>query len=101
MLRMIGRPRPIDPSLIEDGDDISVEHKANRGIVMTLRGVVAKRVDGGSTRYLMTAEGATLLAWEPGKKNAIKVTLYGREEPEQATMFDLPTEIESIKERVA
>lgn len=101
MLRMIKSPRLIDVSLIETGDLISVEHKPSRGVTTTLKGVVAKRVDSGATRYLMTEEGATLVSWEPGKANRFKITLFGREEPEEEAMFELPDNIQQIKERVA
>lgn len=98
MLRKIGSPRFIDPSLIEIGDEISVEHKPDKGITTTLKGVVAKRMDSGETRYLMTVEGATLLAWSPKKTSKYRVTLLGREEPENATIFDL---LDETKDRIA
>ena len=101
MRRKIGQPRLIAPSLVEEGDEISVEHKPDRGITTTLRGIVAKRVDSGDTRYMMTEEGATLLAWGPKENRKVKVTLISREEPDQATMFDLPEDIEDIRKRVA
>lgn len=87
MLRKIGQPRFIDPSLIELGDEISVEHKPDHGITTTLQGIVAKRADAGETRYLMTKEGATLLAWSPKRNAKYRVTLIAREEPENATIF--------------
>lgn len=96
----IKRPRRIDPSLIDLGDDISVEHKPVKGVTMTLRGIVAMR-GLGSTRYLATAEGATLLAWEPGKTSRVKVTLYGRAEPEQATLFDVLDSMDEVRARIA
>ena len=87
MRRKIGQPRFIDPSLIEVGDEISVEHKPDRGVITTIRGVVGKRVDSGDTVYLITEEGATLLAWSAKRTNKYRVTLYAREEPENATIF--------------
>ena len=93
MRRKIGQPRFIDPSLIEEGDEISVEHREDKGITMTLRGIVDQCVDRGATRLLITKEGATLLAWSPGRINRVRVTLFAREEPDKATMFDLPEEI--------
>lgn len=94
----IKQPRRIDPSLIETGDDISVEHMPNRGLTIINRGVVAKRIDRGSVRYLMTKEGATILAWEPGKKTGVKVILFGREEVSQSTLFD---NMDELRERIA
>lgn len=96
--KAIGQPRRIDPSLVEIGDDISVQLKSDRGIVTTLRGVVGKRLDHGKVRYLMTNEGATLLAWEPNTTKRVIVTLFGREEYPQESMFELPQE---IQERIA
>lgn len=94
----IGQPRLIDPSLVEKGDDISVEYVRDKGIITTLRGIVGKRVDSGKSRYLLTTEGATLLSWSPDRKSRIKVTLFGRAELAHPTMFDLP---EELAERMA
>lgn len=91
--RPIKQPRRIDPSLVEIGDDISVEHKEDRGITTTLRGIVAKRVESGSTRYYLTKEGATLMAWQPGKSNKFKITLFARDDVPQSSLFDLPDEL--------
>lgn len=96
----IGRPRVIDPSLIEPGDDIEVVHKRDQGVIMTLRGVVAKRSDSGNVRYLSTAEGATLLAWEPGRRGKVTVTLYGRETNPHPSLF-AGEFLEEITERLA
>lgn len=95
--RPIKQPRRIDPSLVEIGDDVSVEHPEDRGVTTTLRGIVAKRVDHGDTRYLMTKEGATLMAWSP-KGNKIKVTLFARDDVPQVTLFEMP---EEFKARIA
>lgn len=94
----ITQPRRIDPSLVEVGDDISVEHKPDRGVTTTLRGIVGKRVDSGQTRYLMTTDGATILAWEPGRLNRYKVTLFGREEMPQEVLFDVR---QLVEQRIA
>lgn len=94
----IKHPRRIDPSLVEIGDDISVEHKPDRGVTTILRGIVGKRVDNGQTRYLMTVEGATLIAWEPNRLNGYKVTLFGRDEPVQETLFDVR---QMVEQRIA
>lgn len=94
MRRKIGQPRFIDPSLVEEGDEISVEHIANKGVTTTVRGIVDKRLEQGTMRRFITAEGGTLMAWEPGRLPKYRVTLYAREEPANATMFDLPIEIE-------
>ena len=101
MRRKIGQPRFIDPSLIEIGDDISVEHKPQKGMTMTLRGIVAVRNDYGDTRYLSTREGATLLAWGPKKNVGVRVILYGREEAQEVAMFDLPDNIQEVVERIS
>lgn len=94
-------PQAIDPAVIEIGDDISVELPEDRGVTTTLRGIVAKRVDHGATRYLMTQEGATLLAWEAKRRNkAPKVLIYGREEHPQATLFEAPVD-EEIRGRLS
>jgi hypothetical protein len=85
--RKIGQPRFIDPSLVETGDEISVEHTVNKGVTTTVRGIVAERLEQGSMRRFITSEGGTLMAWEPGRIAKIRVTLYAREEPENATIF--------------
>jgi hypothetical protein len=97
----IKQPRRIDPSLVEIGDDISVTFKKDRGLTTTNRGIVGKRMDSGSTRYLLTEEGATLLAWEPSRTKLVEVTLYGREEVPQSTLFDIAEGIDLVKQRIA
>ena len=98
MRRKIGQPRFIDPSLVEEGDEISVEHVENKGVTTTVRGVVDQRLEQGAMRRFITAEGGTLMAWEPGKLSKFRVTLYAREEPEHATIFEL---LDLTKERIA
>lgn len=92
--RPIKQPRRIDPSLVEIGDDIAVEHPEKRGIVTINRGIVASRMESGSTRYYLTKDGATLMAWDAKGINKIKVILYGRDEVPQTTLFELPGEVE-------
>jgi hypothetical protein len=99
--RKIGQPRFIDPSLVEEGDEISVEHKEDRGITTILKGVVAKRIDTGTVRRFTTSENATLFAYEPGKPVKIRITLYAREEPEHAGLFDLEEAMTNIRKRIA
>lgn len=84
---MINLPRPIKPELIEIGDDIEVTLPKVDGVVHTLRGVVGKRIDHGAARHLLTEEGYTLLAWEPGRAG-VKVTLHKRKPAEQQSLFD-------------
>lgn len=92
-------PQPINPAVIEIGDDISVELPEDRGVTTTIRGIVGKRIDSGATRYLMTAEGATLLAWEAKRRNKQpKVVIYGREEHPQATLFE--ADIDELRDRL-
>lgn len=93
-------PHTIDPSLIETGDEISVQHKKDQGVELTLRGIVGKRVDSGNVRYLCTKEGATLLAWEPSRKGTIKVLLWSREEITQQTLFSADF-LDETKDRIA
>lgn len=90
----IGRPRIIDASMVDIGDDISVEYPEERGVTTTLRGVIAKRMMSGQSRYFMTKDGATLVSWEPNKKSRVKVTLFGREEFPQETL-DFMDEVRS------
>ena len=87
MRRKIGQPRFIDPSLVEVGDEISVEHVENKGVTTTVKGVVFERLEQGSMRRFITSEGGTLMAFEPGRISKFRVTLYAREEPENATIF--------------
>lgn len=95
-------PRTIKPELIEIGDDIEVTLPKVDGVVHTLRGVVGKRMDHGAVRYLLTEEGYTLLAWEPGRAG-VKVTLHKRALTEQSTLFDgdLESAIDEVRRRVA
>ncbi len=95
-------PRKIQPELIELGDTISVAHKRNQGIVTVLEGTVATRQDSGNVRYLLTKEGATLLAWVPGRKD-VAVKLLSRPVAVQPTLsfFDKSFIDDEMKERLA
>lgn len=83
-----GYPKLIKPELIEIGDEISVELPAVDGVIHTLRGKVGKREDHGSVRYISTAEGYVMLAWEPGKSN-VKITLHSRTPINGQTLFEI------------
>jgi len=87
-------PRNIDPSLIEDGDTIKVFLPKSKGVETTLTGVVHHRSDSGSTRYLYTEEGSTLLAWEVNRK--VHVMLMHRPDYEIEPLFG-----EEFAERIA
>lgn len=96
----IRRPRMISPDLIEIGDDISVEIiKPDRGITTTKRGIVGKRIYSGKSRYYSTIEGATLFSYEPGRVHGLKITLYGRAEQVQETLFEIDNS--QLRERIA
>lgn len=101
MRRKIGQPRFIDPSLVEEGDEISVEHKEDKGITTILKGVVAKRIDTGAVRRYTTSENATLFAYEPGKPVRVRITLFAREEPTNAGLFDIEESINEVRKRIA
>lgn len=92
----------IKPELIELGDTISVVHKRNQGVVSILEGIVHERRDSGNVRYLLTAEGATLLAWTPGRTD-VTVRLINRPAKPQPTLayFDNNVIDETIRERIA
>jgi hypothetical protein len=94
----IGKPRRIAPELIEIGDDVSAQIvKPNRGITTTHRGIVGKKVYSGKSQYFMTEEGATIFSFEPGKNSGVVVTLFGRAEFVEETLF----EVEMDRERIA
>ena len=92
-------PRPIKPEMIEIGDEIEVTLPKVDGVVHTLRGVVGKRMDHGAVRYLLTQEGYTLLAWEPGRAG-VKVTLHKRKPVDQQPIFEYDY-LNETRERVA
>lgn len=93
------RFKEIQPELIEIGDTISVTHKREQGIVLVLEGTVAKRQDSGNVRYLLTVEGGTLLAWEPGRKG-VRVTLLSRPESLQPQITFINDFLEETRERI-
>lgn len=64
-----------------------MSHRKDRGIEMTLTGTVGKRVDSGNTRYLMTAEGATLMSWNEKENKLIHVLLLHRQPQEQTPLW--------------
>ena len=94
----IGRPRRIDASLVEIGDDISVEHEAERGLTPSVRGIVAKKVILNNVRHYMTKEGATIMSWTPNAVSKVKVTLYGRDAKPMETLFD---DMDIVRKRIA
>lgn len=83
-------PRTIQPSLIEIGDTIKVSLPEDRGVVTTLTGTVGKRMDVGATRYFMTEEGATLVAWDAKENKKVTIILLHRPDATQKPleMFD-------------
>lgn len=88
------------PELVEVGDDISVEIvKPNRGIVTTKRGIIGKMMYSGKSRFYVTSEGATIFSFEPGKAHGLKITLYGRAEVIQDSLFELDSE--ETRKRIA
>ena len=90
---MLRLPRAIDPSLIEVGDTIRVSIPADKGVEVTYTGTVHHRNDHGSTRYLLTEEGATILAWEVKGNKKVQVLLLKRAEPVQSTLSFFDTDI--------
>lgn len=93
-------PKPIKPELVQIGDDITVTHAPNKGIVTSVRGVVARREDHGSVRHLVANEGGSIIAWEPGKDNKVRVVLHGRVEVNnQETLFEVDL-LTGVKDRV-
>lgn len=92
-------PKLIKPELIEIGDDITVELPAVDGVVHSLRGKVGQREDHGSVRYISTAEGYVMLAWEPGKSN-VKITLHGRTPINGQTLFEVADNWDEFMQKV-
>lgn len=93
-------PQIIKPELIQIGDDISVTHKAVDGVTTIVRGIVSTRQDLGSVRNLSTAEGGTLLAWEPGVNTGVQILLHGRIDTSfQGALFELD-ELNGVRARV-
>lgn len=92
-------PRPIKSEMIEIGDEIEVTLPKTDGVVHTLRGVVGKRMDHGAVRYLLTQEGYTLLAWEPGRAG-VKVTLHKRKPINQEPIFEYDL-LNGTRDRIA
>ena len=90
-------PHTIDPSLIEIGDEIYVEHPKRKGVRTYVRGIVAHRSEHGKSRILSTAEGGTLLAWSPAGREGVKVLLYSRLEQTQEQLSLFP----EIEERIS
>lgn len=88
MRQALGKPRLIAPELVEIGDEVSVSYEESNGITKTLRGIIAKQVVTGRSRFLMTKEGGTIFSWEPGRRNKVKVTLYSREMVAGQTLFE-------------
>ena len=91
-------PHSIKPELIQIGDDIEVTLPKVDGVTHTLRGIVGNRMDHGAVRHLLTDEGHTILAWEPGKAN-VKVIIHSRKPLDNETLFT-PDDIAELKIRL-
>lgn len=82
--RVTGRlPRVIPPETVEVGDFISYQGPEERGRRVTFTGLVGYRQDVGDVRTYYTAEGASLLAWSPGRKMGTVTLLRAAEYPAQ------------------
>lgn len=92
-------PREIKPELVEIGDTISVTFPRDGGLTVTHVGRVAKATTHGKTRYLITAEGATVLAWEP-TGNRVKIILLKREPVPGETLFEMSDNMHEIRVRI-
>lgn len=98
-MRLVFRlPEKIDPSLINIGDEISVEHKSDNGLTTTVRGIVGKQASFHSVKHLMTDQGATILTWTPGKDHGLKVMRHSKLEMVQNTLFDA---MDEVRKRIA
>lgn len=93
-------PRPIKPELIEIGDDIEITLPKTEGVIHKIRGVVSRREDHGNIRYLINDEGYIILAWAPGERTGVIVTLYSRKPVAQLSLFE-PEFITEVRERIA
>lgn len=91
-------PRLIEPESVERFDKITVKYPDVDGVVVEKTGVVYRRIDEGSARYLYTAEGGCLLVWYRGS-GAPSVIVTLRDRP-PATQEPLPI-FEHVREQIA
>ncbi len=95
-------PREIKPELVEIGDTVRVVHKRKNGVVMTLEGVVGKRVDNGPARHMMTVEGSTLFAWGGRHNSPVTVWLLNRKPQEQDELpMNFSEFMANVRQRIA
>lgn len=80
-------PRPIVPVDVQEGDSVSVEFPADKGIITSKRGVIHSIVDQGRVRRYLTSDGAVIFAWNIGGDSTVKITLMARREYQGETLF--------------
>lgn len=89
------RPKSIAPELVQIGDTIRVEYASNDGVTRFVEGIVAKRVDHGESRAMLTKEGGRLFTWGSRRDPRIHITLLNREISD-TPMFGM----DEIRERI-
>lgn len=89
-------PRLIAPENVQEGDMVSAEYPTMCGVIVTMRGTCAKRVEVGNRTQWRTAEGANLFSYSPGYPKNPRVTLLARAEYPQQTL----SLFESLNERI-
>jgi hypothetical protein len=90
-------PRQIDPSVIQEGDIITVVYPKDRGVTSSMGGKVSRLRDDGRHTHFDTKEGGTIFTWRVGDRSGIKVILNYREDVPQMPMFGM----DEIRERIS
>jgi hypothetical protein len=90
-------PRKIDPSLIQEGDEIIVRWPKEQGVATTMEGRVHElRLGSSGFTHFITREGGRLMTWKVGDKSRLNVTLTHRDLVTQIPLFGM----DEIRERM-
>lgn len=93
---MLPRSRRANPENVDIGDTVKFTY-IHKDALISVQGTVYRRIDDGNIRKYYTQEGIMLMYWEPGKGRGSFVEMVHKAETEQATLFELPG---NINERI-
>lgn len=82
-------PRQIQPEMLEAGDLITVTLPESRGVVMSKRARIHRRVDHGDMRQWLNEENVVILTWQPDKRATYTITLHERQARQGEALFDV------------
>ena len=94
-------PRPINPELIEIGDDIEITLPPVDGMTLTRRGTITNITSHGNVRNLIVGSSTVLGVWAPGKRLRGSIIIYSRKPVEQTPLPMFSEAMDAVRDRIA